>query len=69
VTKVIGSTIIIEPEPDGKCELCGKIDELRPYGPNKENICYECGMKNEDATDAAIQERFNEAKRGFEWIN
>ena len=37
---------IICEEPDGKCELCGKIAELRPYGPNKENICYDCNMKH-----------------------
>lgn len=24
------------------CELCGKIDECRPYGPNGEQICFEC---------------------------
>ncbi len=34
----------------GKCELCGKKDELRPYGPNHENICFECGMKNKELT-------------------
>jgi hypothetical protein len=43
--------VIIEPEPDGKCELCGKIDELRPYGPNGERICYECGMANKEVTE------------------
>ena len=36
-------------EPDGKCELCGKTEELRPYGPNGERVCFECGMKNERA--------------------
>jgi hypothetical protein len=41
---------IIEPEPDGVCDLCGKNDELRPYGPNGENICFDCGMKNEEMT-------------------
>src|SRR4030095_6267735 len=30
---------------DGKCEMCGKQDELRPYGPNNENICFDCAMK------------------------
>uniref|UniRef100_A0A6H1ZYA0 Uncharacterized protein n=1 Tax=viral metagenome TaxID=1070528 RepID=A0A6H1ZYA0_9ZZZZ len=42
--------IIIETEPDDKCELCGKIDELRPYGPNGERICFDCGMKDEKTT-------------------
>ena len=37
----------IAPEPEDVCEMCGKVDELRPYGPNYERICFECGMKNE----------------------
>jgi len=41
----------IEVEPDGICEMCGKVDELRPYGPNRERICFECGMKDEKTTD------------------
>lgn len=32
------------------CELCGKIDECRPYGPNDEQICFECAMKDEETT-------------------
>ena len=31
-----------------KCELCGKFDELRPYGPNGESVCFDCGMKDEE---------------------
>ena len=31
-------------EPDTVCEVCGKIDECRPYGPNDENICFDCAM-------------------------
>ena len=31
-------------EPDTVCELCGKIDECRPYGPNDEQICFDCAM-------------------------
>lgn len=46
---------LIEPEPDGVCELCGKTDETRPYGPKGEEVCFDCGMKDEAA-----------AKRGFE---
>lgn len=40
----------------GKCELCGKIDDLRPYGPNNENICYDCGMKDEATTARKFKE-------------
>lgn len=41
-------------EAPQKCELCGKVEETRPYGPNGERVCFECGMKDEAA-----------AKRGF----
>lgn len=40
----------IVPEPDGRCDLCGAVEETRPYGPNGENICFDCGMKDEAAT-------------------
>ena len=39
----IGDTFFIEEEPEQQCDLCGKIAELRPYGPNGECICFECG--------------------------
>lgn len=42
--------LIIEPEADDQCELCGEIAELRPYGPNGERICFDCGMKDEAGT-------------------
>lgn len=42
---------IIEATPPAKCELCGKIAELRPYGPNGENVCFQCGMKDEKAAE------------------
>lgn len=34
----------IAQQPDEMCEMCGKIDECRPYGPNDENICFDCAM-------------------------
>lgn len=40
---------IICVEPDSKCDLCGSVEECRPYGPNGENVCYTCGMKDEAA--------------------
>lgn len=42
---------------DAKCQYCGKISELRPYGKNGAKICFECGMKpeNKTTTDAAFQ--------------
>jgi hypothetical protein len=41
--------IIAEQEPE-VCEMCGIVEECRPYGPNDENICFECAMKDEDTT-------------------
>jgi hypothetical protein len=46
----------IAEEPHGTCEMCGKVDELRPYGPNYERICFDCGMKNEELTLARAKE-------------
>lgn len=53
---------VIEAQPEEVCELCGKIAELRPYGPNHENICFECGMKDEETT----KRRFNQAVDGID---
>lgn len=41
-------------EPDGKCELCGKTAELRPYGPKGERICFDCGMKDKKTTNSQL---------------
>ena len=51
MSKRIGNIVIIEPEEEDVCELCGKKAELRPYGPNGERICYEYGMKHPDTTE------------------
>ncbi len=37
------------------CEQCGTIAECRPYGPNDENICFDCAMKDDESR--AIAER------------
>lgn len=46
--------IIAEQAPEC-CEMCGIIDECRPYGPNDENICFDCAMKDDESK--AIAER------------
>jgi hypothetical protein len=43
--------------PDGKCELCGALAETRPYGPNGEHACFDCGMKDESAAKRAFSKR------------
>lgn len=51
IIRVRGKKVaIVEAEKDGVCELCGKKAETRPYGPKGENICFGCGMKDEDTT-------------------
>jgi hypothetical protein len=45
----------IAQQADEVCEICGKVDECRPYGPNDENICYDCATKDEESK--AIAER------------
>ena len=42
-----GRGFIIE-EPMRVCELCGVIDECRPYGINDEQVCFDCAMKDEE---------------------
>ena len=42
--------VVIEQEAEAKCEQCGTVAELRPYGPNRERICFACGQKNPDIT-------------------
>jgi hypothetical protein len=47
---------IIAPEPDQVCEICGNIDECRPYGPEGEQICFDCGMKDPEMTKQKMAE-------------
>lgn len=51
MSKRIGNVILLSAEPPQQCDLCGKISELRPYGPKGECICFECGMRDEKTTD------------------
>lgn len=45
----------------GHCELCGKFAELRPYGPNNEMICFECGYSDLETTEQKFHEMYNQA--------
>lgn len=45
MTRIVSPGILrIEAEPDAPCTLCGKLAELRPYGPGGARICYACAM-------------------------
>ena len=56
MTKRIGNVVMLEDQGPQQCDLCGEIDELRPYGPKGEKICFDCGMKNPKATAKAFAE-------------
>lgn len=57
----MSDTAVLRDPKRGKCELCGKRADLRPYGPMGEDICFECGMKNEALTSRRfIQTVFKE---------
>jgi hypothetical protein len=53
----VGKTFVITGERDGKCEECGKVDELRPYGKNAANVCFACAMKDEANAKAMFKKR------------
>lgn len=59
---IVGDDIIeplgvIAVERQQQCDLCGKTAELRPYGPNGEAVCFQCGMKDEKAAARAFGKR------------
>ena len=58
----IGNVFVVQEEPTDMCEMCGKIAELRPYGPMGERICFECAMKDM----ATTCRRFDEMIDGVE---
>jgi hypothetical protein len=41
---------------DGTCAFCATYAELRPFGPNNENICFDCGMKDEPTAARKFRE-------------
>ena len=43
--------VTIDGTKHAKCQMCGKEEELRPYGPNGESVCFDCAMKDEDAAE------------------
>jgi hypothetical protein len=58
MTQRIGNTVVIEGEDERKCELCGKMDECRPAGPNQEQVCFDCAQKNPAALERYSQRLF-----------
>jgi hypothetical protein len=53
--------VVLEDEPEGVCEQCGRKDELRPYGKRKPSgermrVCYACAMLDENEAARAFSE-------------
>jgi hypothetical protein len=46
----------IAAEKPQQCDLCGKIEELRPYGPKGEMVCFACAMKDKPAAQRAFRQ-------------
>ena len=58
MTHRIGNIVVIAPTGNAKCDMCGKQDELRPYGPRGENVCFDCGMKDKAAVERHMDALF-----------
>jgi hypothetical protein len=57
-----GHATVLAPEPDEICEMCGKMDECRSYGPRKADgvrmrVCFPCAHKDEAELHRAFDER------------
>jgi len=50
---------VIETTAPAVCDLCGEPAELRPYGPNGEDVCHPCAMQDEPAARRAFQARLD----------
>jgi len=62
MTEIKNGILVIQPEPHDECEMCGKTDELRPYGPNCENACFDCCAKDPEARDRQFAKRMGETQ-------
>ena len=49
MTHRAGNVVTIENTRPAPCDCCGRRLELRPYGPNGESLCFDCGMLDESA--------------------
>lgn len=51
MTRREGAKLIIEQTEPTTCFYCHKVAELRPYGPQGQSICFDCGMHNPEETE------------------
>lgn len=54
-----GNKFVIEQQAPQGCEYCSEIKELRPYGKNGANICFQCAMKDESEAKKQFSKRLN----------
>lgn len=59
MTGLVNGTLVIAVQEPEKCELCGAVEECRPYGPKGETVCFSCGMKDEEAARRAFRQLLN----------
>jgi hypothetical protein len=59
--EAIDAGTVIQRTPDGRCELCGEVEETRPYGPNGEEVCFTCMKKDEAAAKRTFDARMGRA--------
>ncbi len=48
--RVVDLAISYQEKPQ-QCDFCDEIAELRPYGPNRETICFDCAQKDVKTTE------------------
>jgi len=60
--------LVMEPEEPARCEECGKIEELRPYGKDGARVCYSCGTSTPERK-AEAERRFEARLRGEEPVS
>lgn len=38
-------------DPPHACEMCKKVEDLRPFGPQGEWVCFACGIQDKEVAD------------------
>ena len=54
--------VFTEALPPEKCQRCGEMAELRPYGVGGLWVCFGCGMADEATAKTMFDAQFKEGK-------
>ena len=57
--------LIVESKNPQQCDDCGKIRDLRPYGPGGSMICFPCSEKDPEGTKRRFQRMMPTEKDRF----